>query len=131
MRDLAREKKGLGVRVRALRRSRQWTLDDLAHASGVSRAMLSKIERGETSPTLVVAANVAGAFEIGLSELIEPSRSRRRASVTPRAKRLRFDDPETGYPAVPRPLRAPRFNDYAHLARLKEWSLGGGPDPLA
>lgn len=38
----------------------------------------------------------------------------------------RFDDPETGYPAVPRPLRAPRFNDYAHLARLKEWSLGGG-----
>jgi ATP-dependent helicase/nuclease subunit B len=37
-----------------------------------------------------------------------------------------FDDPETGYAAVPRPLQAPRFNDYAHLARLKEWSLGGG-----
>ncbi|MDX1425669.1 MAG: double-strand break repair protein AddB, partial [Kiloniellales bacterium] len=37
----------------------------------------------------------------------------------------RFDDPATGYPSVPRPLRAPRFSDYAHLARIKEWSLGG------
>jgi ATP-dependent helicase/nuclease subunit B len=43
-----------------------------------------------------------------------------------------FDDPATGYSSVPRPLRAPRFNDYAHLARLKEWSLGGGgTEPLA
>ena len=37
----------------------------------------------------------------------------------------RFDAPATGYPSVPRPLRAPRFSDYAHLARIKEWSLGG------
>ena len=36
-----------------------------------------------------------------------------------------FDDPATAYPSVPRPLQAPRFNDYAHLARIKEWSLGG------
>jgi ATP-dependent helicase/nuclease subunit B len=43
-----------------------------------------------------------------------------------------FDDPATGYPSVPRPLRAPRFNDYAHLARIKEWSLGGfATDPLS
>ena len=43
----------------------------------------------------------------------------------------RFDDPLTPYPSVPRPMRAPRFNDYAHLARINEWSLGGfGMDPL-
>ncbi|HBM12431.1 MAG TPA: double-strand break repair protein AddB, partial [Rhodospirillaceae bacterium] len=36
-----------------------------------------------------------------------------------------YDDPETAYPSVPRPGEAPRFNDYAHLARIKEWSLGG------
>jgi len=36
-----------------------------------------------------------------------------------------FDNPATAYPSVPRPLQAPRFNDYAHLARIKEWSLGG------
>jgi len=35
-----------------------------------------------------------------------------------------FDDPATAYHPVPRPDWAPRFNDYAHLARLKEWSAG-------
>ena len=32
-----------------------------------------------------------------------------------------FDDPDTPYAAIPRPGHAPRFNDYAHLARLREW----------
>jgi ATP-dependent helicase/nuclease subunit B len=34
----------------------------------------------------------------------------------------RFDDPATPYRATPRPEWAPYFNDYAHLARLKEWA---------
>src|SRR5690606_8101868 len=33
-----------------------------------------------------------------------------------------FDDPDTPYYALPRPARAPRFNDYAHLARVQEWT---------
>lgn len=37
-----------------------------------------------------------------------------------------YEDPQTAYPAVPRPGLAPRFNDYEHLARIKEWSLGSG-----
>lgn len=37
-----------------------------------------------------------------------------------------YDDPDTAYPPIPRPDMAPRFNDYAHLARIKEWSLGDG-----
>jgi ATP-dependent helicase/nuclease subunit B len=36
-----------------------------------------------------------------------------------------FDDPATPYAAQPRPDRAPRYSDYAHLARVKEWSAGG------
>ena len=36
--------------------------------------------------------------------------------------------PATPYRAVPRPERAPRYSDYTHLARVKEWSLGGGED---
>jgi ATP-dependent helicase/nuclease subunit B len=35
-----------------------------------------------------------------------------------------YDDPATPYFAVPRPNWAPRFDDYAHLARIKEWSAG-------
>ena len=39
-----------------------------------------------------------------------------------------FDDPTTPYLAQPRPALAPRFSDYAHLARIKEWSAMGGAD---
>ena len=35
----------------------------------------------------------------------------------------RFDDAATPYRAVPRPEKAPRYSDYAHLARVKEWSV--------
>ena len=38
----------------------------------------------------------------------------------------RGDDPATAYHAIPDPAWAPRFNDYAHLARVKEWSDQGG-----
>lgn len=36
-----------------------------------------------------------------------------------------YDDPETPYPARPRPEWARRFSDYRHLARVKEWGAGG------
>ncbi|HUB94838.1 MAG TPA: double-strand break repair protein AddB [Stellaceae bacterium] len=45
-----------------------------------------------------------------------------------RALIARFDDERTPYLAVPRPERAPRYNDYAHLARIKEWSVVGEPE---
>jgi len=38
----------------------------------------------------------------------------------------RFDDPATPYMPVPRPEHAPRFSDYAQLARRGEWSVDGG-----
>ena len=41
----------------------------------------------------------------------------------------RFDDPRTPYHAVPRPAFAPLWNDYAHLARIKEWSVPGEGAP--
>jgi ATP-dependent helicase/nuclease subunit B len=41
-----------------------------------------------------------------------------------RALIARFDDPATGYPSTPRPDKAPKFSDYTHLARIKEWSGG-------
>ena len=34
-----------------------------------------------------------------------------------------FDDPATPYTSIPRPVRAPRFNDYAHLSRRLEWGV--------
>jgi ATP-dependent helicase/nuclease subunit B len=37
----------------------------------------------------------------------------------------KFDFRETAYESRPRPAVAPRFSDYEHLARVKEWSAGG------
>jgi transcriptional regulator with XRE-family HTH domain len=66
----------LGGRVKHLRAARGWSLDSLANASGVSRSMLSQIEREKANPTLAVTLRIARAFGLTLGELIEmPSAS--------------------------------------------------------
>jgi transcriptional regulator with XRE-family HTH domain len=60
----------IGARVKALRESSGLSLRDLAARSGVSAPMLSQVERGETSPTLTVAARIASGLELRLSQLL-------------------------------------------------------------
>ncbi|MGI8594437.1 MAG: helix-turn-helix domain-containing protein [Solirubrobacteraceae bacterium] len=60
----------LGPRVRALREGMDFSLRDLADRCGVSAPMLSQVERGETSPTLAVAARIAAGLELRLSQLL-------------------------------------------------------------
>jgi transcriptional regulator with XRE-family HTH domain len=86
----------LGERVRASRRERGWTLEVLAERSGVSRAMISKLERGEKNPTLVVAAKVAEGLGMNLSELVGVE-EKRKVVVVPRGKGMTMRDPETGF----------------------------------
>ena len=59
----------LAQRVRDLRKARGLTLEQLAEASGVSRSMISLIERQETSPTAAVLNKLADAFGISLPTL--------------------------------------------------------------
>jgi transcriptional regulator with XRE-family HTH domain len=61
----------LGARVKQLRKLRGWSLDALAHASGVSRSMLSDIEREQANPTLAVTLRIAQAFGMPLGDLLE------------------------------------------------------------
>jgi transcriptional regulator with XRE-family HTH domain len=61
----------LGSRVKHLRSGRGWSLDALAQASGVSRSMLSQIERDQANPTLAVTLRIARAFGLALGELLE------------------------------------------------------------
>lgn len=56
--------------MRALRESSSLSLRDLAARSGVSAPMLSQVERGETSPTLAVAARIAAGLELRLSQFL-------------------------------------------------------------
>ncbi|HEX3434655.1 MAG TPA: XRE family transcriptional regulator [Solirubrobacteraceae bacterium] len=60
----------VGERVKALREASSLSLRDLAARSGVSAPMLSQVERGETSPTLTVAARIAAGLELRLSQLL-------------------------------------------------------------
>lgn len=65
----------LGKRVKKLRADRGWSLEELATASGVSRSMLSEIEREKANPTLTVTFRIARAFGLTLQELIESAES--------------------------------------------------------
>ncbi len=58
-------------RVKALRQQRNWSLEDLAASSGVSRSMLSQIERNQANPTLAVTCKIAQAFGMSLAEFVE------------------------------------------------------------
>ena len=60
----------IGARVKALRESAGLSLRDLSERSGVSAPMLSQVERGETSPTLTIAARIANGLELRLSQLL-------------------------------------------------------------
>lgn len=57
-------------RVRRLREAKGLSLRDLARHTGVSAPMLSQVERGETSPTLQVAAKIAAGLDLTLSQLL-------------------------------------------------------------
>jgi len=65
------EDSGLGNRVKELRQKRGWTLDELSAACGVSRSMLSQIERNGVNPTVAVALRIAQAFGIALGTLVD------------------------------------------------------------
>ena len=65
----------LGRRVKKLRAERGWSLEELATASGVSRSMLSEIERENANPTLSVTYRIAQAFGLTLHDLIETAQS--------------------------------------------------------
>jgi transcriptional regulator with XRE-family HTH domain len=83
-------------RVRAEREARGWTIAELAQRSGVSKAMISKLERVEASPTAMLLGRLAGAFGLTLSTLLARAETAGRR-LARRTEQQRWRDPETGY----------------------------------
>ena len=63
----------LAQKLRTLRSDLGWSLDVASKNSGVSKAMLGQIERGESSPTIATLWKIVTGFGVPLSELIEPA----------------------------------------------------------
>jgi transcriptional regulator with XRE-family HTH domain len=86
----------IGARVKALREASSLSLRDLAERSGVSAPMLSQVERGETSPTLTVAARIASGLDLRLSQLLRLDESGAVTIVTA-TQRGRGGNPRRGH----------------------------------
>ena len=85
----------LATRLRLEREARGWTLADLATRSGVSKAMLSKIERGEASPTAALLGRLSGAYGLTISQLF--ARAEQGGQLARAADQPVWMDPATGF----------------------------------
>jgi transcriptional regulator with XRE-family HTH domain len=75
----------IGERVRQLRKARDWTLEHTSERTGIAHSTLSKIERGELSPTFGTIQRIAAGFEIEIVTLLTQPQNdggRGRRSVT-------------------------------------------------
>jgi transcriptional regulator with XRE-family HTH domain len=115
MKDTATDLNGrIAERVRELRAARGLSLEALAGRSGVSRSMISLIERGESSPTAVVLERLAAGLGVMLASLFEAPAAAP-APAGPLARREnqpQWQDPASGYlrrnvspPGVPQPMQ--------------------------
>lgn len=86
----------LAQRMQRLRTQRNWTLDELATRSGVSRATLSRLERAETSPTASLLNRLCAAHGLSMSRLLAEVEARPVRRL-PLAEQATWTDPETGF----------------------------------
>ncbi|MEK6310593.1 MULTISPECIES: helix-turn-helix domain-containing protein [Curtobacterium] len=100
------EQRRLGDRLRRLRTERGWSLTELAEESGVSRAMINRVERGVSSPTATILGRLSGAFGLTVSQLLDEGLEHEvpRASDPDEARGVQrgatadsWTDPDTGY----------------------------------
>ena len=106
----------LAARLRGLRAERGLTLDALAERAGVSRSMISLIERGESSPTAAVLDRLSAGLGVTLASLFADEARADASPVARRADQAAWRDPETGY--VRRNLSPPGFPSPIELVEV-------------
>lgn len=80
----------IGPKVHDLRTQRGLKLAELGAHTGLSAAMLSKIERGKLVPTLPTLTRIALVFSVGLDYFFADQRKRRTFAITRKGERKRF-----------------------------------------
>ncbi len=99
----------LAERLRSLRRGRGWSLEELAAASGLSRATLSRMENGETSPTARALGQLTACHGMTTSRLMALAETTH-APLVRRADQRTWTDPASGFE---RRLVSPPADDLA------------------
>jgi transcriptional regulator with XRE-family HTH domain len=117
----------VGDRIRALREAMALSLRDLAERSGVSAPMLSQVERGETSPTLAVAAKIASGLELTLSQLLRLDEGEH-VAISRAGGRRRYQRGGHGFEELTPPLPGQRADVSLHTLKPGA-STGGSGDP--
>jgi len=104
-------------RVRDLRTRLGLTLEQLATRSGVSRSMISVVERGESSPTAALLDKLAAGLGVTLNALFElPQRAEPPSPLARRAAQPEWQDPDSGY--VRRALSPPGLDSPLQLVEV-------------
>ena len=106
----------IASRLKDLRTRQELTLDELSRRSGVSRSMISLIERAESSPTASVLDRLSASLGVTLASLFAPQQRGDAAPVARRKDQPEWRDPETGY--VRRNLSPPGFPSPIELVEV-------------
>src|SRR5438445_7621031 len=80
----------IGAKIRSLRLKKKLGLVEVGKHTGLSPALLSKIERGSLFPTLPTLLRIAMVFGVGLDHFFVESEDRRLVAVTRKKDRLRL-----------------------------------------
>jgi transcriptional regulator with XRE-family HTH domain len=105
----------IASRIGALRAERGWTLETLAQRTGISRATLSRLERGELSPTAGMLSILCGQYGWTLSRLMAEA-EQGAPSILRVKEQVSWQDPETGY--IRRLLSPPEPNLKGELVEV-------------
>ena len=86
----------IGEKLRALRLKKKIGLVELGRHTGLSAAMLSKVERGKLYPTLPTLLRIALVFSVGLEYFFSDDQKRRILAIVRRTERKRFPERPDG-----------------------------------
>jgi transcriptional regulator with XRE-family HTH domain len=106
----------IGKRIRELRADRRLSREGLAALADVSRAMLSRIERGESSPTAQLLNKICSGLGVTLSTLFADTEMRR-SPVARRHEQRLWRDPASGY--VRRNVSPPNTGSMVEIAEIE------------
>lgn len=114
----------LGLRLKQLRKAREWTQGDLGKRSGVATSTISKVENNQLSPTFETLLKLAEGMDVDIAELLTSDGDRTaktRCVVTNRGQGEIHDTPHYTYELLCAQLTNKRMHPL--LARLKAHSI--------